>query len=228
MPLLTLTRHELGEAGLAYIRERLEGGETLAHLLLEGIDLRQGAAWAYLPAGLPEAATLRIDEGIMGKYRAIAGTRGAARPWDIHPSAVLEQIVLRFLRTFPNGIVVCEDFLSRASDPWIEQHPEESLVFLDEEVYGVALAGTATRQTLNVVLESLDAWCGSPAVLATLPEPAQRRLGQPRATIAREAFRPLVNNLQLLAFRAYDREACVYWSPSHSVVDISPPLETAP
>ncbi len=124
--MMTLACYNLGEPGLAYMRERLAGGKTLARLLLEGIDLRQGTAWAYLPAGLPESAVLRIDEGIWGKYREIAGDEGAPRSGDIRPSAVLNRIVLRFLRAYPAGIAVHEDFLSSASDPGIRHQPPEA------------------------------------------------------------------------------------------------------
>jgi hypothetical protein len=36
-------RRDLGEGGLAYVRQRLEGGKTLAKLLLEGLDLTRGS-----------------------------------------------------------------------------------------------------------------------------------------------------------------------------------------
>jgi hypothetical protein len=221
-PMLKLSYLELGEPGLAYIRERLGGGKSLSHLLLAGIDLQQGTAWTYLPTDLPPSATVQFDEGVMRKRQALAEAAGVLLPEDVRPHAVLGHITLRFLHAFPTGIVVREDGVAAASDPGVRLRvPEASVVFVEEEVYSVAQGETATQKTLRVALESLDAWWGEPVVLAVLPEPALRPFGQSGATIAPEALQPLVDHLQLLAFNAYDGEAYLYWSPPRSLVDTS-------
>lgn len=73
---------------------------------------------------------------------------------------------------------------------------------------------------------------GSTAVVmaphAVLPAPDLRPFMRPGATIAPEALQPLVDHLQLLAFDAYDMEAYLYWSPAHSVVDLSLPAQPTP
>lgn len=55
-------RRDLGAGGLAYIRERPEGGKTLAKLLLEELDLSRGTVWAYLPPEMPETQAQSFDE----------------------------------------------------------------------------------------------------------------------------------------------------------------------
>ncbi|HKB47123.1 MAG TPA: hypothetical protein VKC57_05465 [Ktedonobacterales bacterium] len=53
---------ELGEEGVAYIRERLRSGETLSSQLL-GLDLERGTAWAYLPTALSDEQAHTFREG---------------------------------------------------------------------------------------------------------------------------------------------------------------------
>ncbi|HEX9070165.1 MAG TPA: hypothetical protein VF807_15455, partial [Ktedonobacterales bacterium] len=48
------TQRPLGEAGLTYIRERLDGGLTPAQHLLQVLPTEQGQAVTYLPAWVPD------------------------------------------------------------------------------------------------------------------------------------------------------------------------------
>lgn len=214
-----LERRELGEAGLTYIRERLGGGRTLSRLLLDGLDLAGGTAWAHLPPAMSDAQATRFAEA--GLTRRATGTSPDVfeRPdghWEaVHNLAepLIAAQVGDFLRQEPSGVAVWEDPELDTGDPWIREHPEEPLLFLGEEVYVVLSHATVSPTAVAEGLAVMRAWWGSPAVLAALPAAALQPFLTLRAPLAGEQLHPLVEHCRLLFFEAYDREGYVLWSP---------------
>jgi hypothetical protein len=214
-----LERRGLGEAGFTYIRERLAGGRTLSRLLLDGLDLAGGTAWAYLPPAMSDAQATHFAEA--GLTRRATGTSPAvfARPdgrWEAVHNLVeplLAAQVSDFLSLETRGVAVWEVSESDTGDPWIREHPEEPLLFLGEEVYVVLSHSTVSPTAVAAGLEVMSAWWGSPAALAALPAEALQPFLTLHAPLAAEQLHPLVEHCQLLYFAAYDREGYVLWSP---------------
>jgi hypothetical protein len=96
--------YNLGERGMEYIRERLEGGKTLAHLLLESIDLQQGRAWSYLPPNMPASEVMKFDEGVRMKYEIMAGIQREARGNGLDTLDVLTPLSCVFFSPFQQGL----------------------------------------------------------------------------------------------------------------------------
>jgi hypothetical protein len=204
-------RRDLGAGGLAYIRQRLEGGKTLAKLLLEGLDLSRGSAWAYLPPDMPEEQAQKFDEW---NYRPTITGSTSAREWTLTP---VEEMAWRFLAERENAIGVWEDELLDASGLWVQNHPDEPLAFVGEEVYSVVSGLNLTQETFNDAMGSMVAWWGAPAILATPPTEALTPLLEPRPSLTPAQLEPLVSSLHVLFFSAYDDLAYICWTPSHPV-----------
>jgi hypothetical protein len=213
-----LERRELGEAGLAYLRERLAGGRTLSRLLLEELDGTADHTWAYLPPAMTdEQAAHYAEAGITRLSTRAPPERFEQRDgrWEVVHNLVdplLTVHVLDFLTAEEHGVAVWEDPLTTVGEPWVRDHPEEPLLFLGDEVYYVLQRPAATPAAIADGLEVMDAWWGSPAVLAVLPSEALRPFLLPRVAIDAQELRPLVEHLRLLFFQAYDREGYVCWS----------------
>jgi hypothetical protein len=214
-----LERRALGESGLSYIRERLAGGRTLSRLLLDGLDLAGGTAWADLPPAMSDAHAMRFAEAGLSYLATGTPPDVFERPdgrWEVVHNLVeplLATQVGDFLRQETRGVAVWEDPESDTGDPWIRAHPEEPLLFLGEEVYVVLSHSTVSPTAVAAGLEVMSAWWGSPAVLATLSAEALQPFLTLRARIAAGQLQPLVEHCQLLFFEAYDREGYVLWSP---------------
>jgi len=201
-------RRDLGASGLAYIRQRLESGKTLAKLLLEGLDLSRGSVWAYLPPDMPEAQAQSFDE-----WNYHPTVSASVRDWTLTP---VEEMVRQFLTERENAIGVWEDELLDSSGLWVQHHPDESLAFVGDEVYNIVSQRNLTQETFNDAMGSMVAWWGAPAVLATPPAEALAALLEPRPSLTAAHLAPLVTSLRLLYFSAYDDLAYTCWTPNTS------------
>jgi hypothetical protein len=212
-----LELRDLGDAGRAYVRDRLAGGKSLSQLLLQDVDLQRGTVWTYLPSVLTAAQAYMFDAG-----------------WDttqFHTEFPLEQVdawtsiedlVSRFLHEEERAVAIWEDAVMHADFPWIQHHPEEPLVFLENEVYYVLDEQAATEGAIGRALSGvMTAWWGSPGILATPPAEAVVPLLQRRATISCDQLQPVVEALQLLFFQAYDAEGFVFWLPNDSALRLN-------
>jgi hypothetical protein len=215
-----LQPRELGDAGLTYICERLAGGRTLSRLLLDGLDVAGGHAWTYLPPAMTEGQAGRFAEA--GLTRLARGTAPAVfeRPdgrWEAI-SNLVEPLVVAQVRAFltleERGVAVWEDPIANAGDRWVRDHDhdEAPLLFVGDEVYHVLSHVTAGPTAVAAGLAVMDAWWGSPAVLAALPAESLRPFLTGRSRLSTEQLQPLVDHCRLLFFLAYDQEGYVLWS----------------
>jgi hypothetical protein len=191
-------RRGLGAGGLAYIRKRLEGGKTLAKLLLERLDLSRGSVWAYLPANMPETQAQRFDE------------------WNMPPSgrteSPVERIVWRLLSERENAVGVWEDAQVSANGVWVQNHPDEPLACIGDDVYCIVSQRNLTQETFNDAIGSMVAWWGSPAILATPTAKALAPLLEPQPLLTPARLEPLVTSLHMLFFLAYDGLEYICWT----------------
>lgn len=207
-----LQRRDLGEAGRAYIRERLASGKTLATLLLQHLDLKDGLTWAELPSWATDEEACHFSEcawSVTGSYLTHDLQARADLPSGF--DATVER-VLRLLREREHAVALWEDANAATSDPWIKNHPEEPLMFLGEEVYYVVTGQSATAANIATALTWMEAWWGSPAVVATPPAAVAATLC-PGTVLTRDHVQALVDHLRLLYFEAYDGLGYVFWQP---------------
>jgi hypothetical protein len=175
-----LQPRELGDAGLTYIRERLAEGRTLSRLLLDGLDFAGGHAWTYLPPAMTAMQATRSAEA--GLTRLATGTAPAVveRP-AVRLEAVsnlVEPLVAAQVRDFltleERGVAVWEHPMATAGDRFLRDRDQELLRFVGDEVYHVLTPATASPTAVAAGLNVMDAWWGSPAVLAALPAESLR------------------------------------------------------
>jgi hypothetical protein len=207
-----LERRDLGEAGRAYIRERLASGKTLATVLLR-VNFADGDTWAELPPWATDEQACQFNESawsVTGSYLTHDHTVRTDLPSRFDATV---QRVLRLLREQEHAVAIWEDAQAQTSDPWIEKHPEEPIVFLGDEVYFLLTSQTATDDNVADALTTMVAWWGSPAVVATPPADVVATL-RPRAALTRDHVQTLVDHLRLLFFQAYDGTGYVFWRPT--------------
>jgi hypothetical protein len=203
-------RRDLGEGGLAYVRQRLEGGKTFAKLLLEGLDLTRGSVWAYLPPEMPETQAQSFDEWNMPPSTT---SSPPARDWTLTP---VEEMVWRFLSEQEGAVGVWEDAVADRTGLYVQNHPDEPLFFVGNEVYSVVNQKNLTREIFYDAMGSMSmvAWWGAPAVLATPPAEALAPLLERRPSLTPAHLAPLVAALQMLFFLAYDGLEYICWTPN--------------
>jgi hypothetical protein len=211
-----LERRELGEAGLADIRERLGRGRTLSRLLLAELDLAAGHVWAYLPPALNDEQAVHFAEAGIARLALNAPSERFTRAdglWEVvhNPvDALIAEQVQDFLTAEGHGVAIWEDPLTTAGERRVRDHRDAPLQFLGDEVDFVLQHHTATPAAIADGLEVMEAWWGSPAVLAVLPSEALRPFVLPRAAHDAQQLHPVVDHLRLLFFQAYGREGpCV-------------------
>lgn len=207
-----LKRRDLGEAGRAYIRERLASGKTLS-TLLQHLDFAEGQTWTELPPWATDEEARHFSEcawSVTGSYLTHDLQARADLPSGF--DATVER-VLRLLREREHAVALWEDANAETSDPWIKNHPEEPLMFLGEEVYYVVTGQSATAVNIADGLTTMVAWWGSPAVVAAPPAAVAATL-RPGTVLTRDHLQTLVDHLRLLFFAAYDGLGYVIWTPS--------------
>ena len=210
-----LERYVLGEAGIAYIRERLSAGKTLSSLLLQRLDLEKGHAWSWLPVGITDEQAMRFDDG--GVTLLEMGERpqrfGRWEPVYNQSKPLLVSRIEAFLKQNERAYCLFEDPEASKSDPGIQVHPEMPLAFVHDEVYVLLNHRLATPSDIEFGISWMGAWWGYPAVLATVP--AAAKLLIPRTEINHEQLGEIVNHVALLFFKAYDAEGFVLWEPEN-------------
>jgi hypothetical protein len=101
-----------------------------------------------------------------------------------------------------------------ASGLWVQNHPDEPLAFVGEEVYSVVSGLNLTHETFKDAMGSMVAWWGAPAILATPPSEALTPLLQPRPSLVSAQLESLVSSLHVLFFSAYEDLAYICWTPN--------------
>jgi len=145
---VTVSEIEVGDEGLAFIQERLEGGHALSLAVLSHIDLADGVVFTWAPTPTP-THILQFDRG------------------DVIDRPASEAEMLGLIRTFfdavPDGSLWSEDPNARRSDPFWSNpdipRDRKNAWFFGEEVYDAAFAGS-DDQILLTALSNAWAWGG--------------------------------------------------------------------
>lgn len=207
-----LERRDLGEAGRAYIHERLASGKTLS-TLLRHLDLAGGETWTELPVWATGKQTYQFSECAWSVTGSYLTHDLQARP-DLPDSfdAAMRR-VLRLLRGQERAMAIWEDAQVKASDPGVKDHSAEPLAFVGDDVYYLLTGQTATDANVAHGLTTMVAWWGSPAVVATPPADVAATL-RPSAELTRDHLQAVVDHVRLVFFQAYDCLGYVFWTPS--------------
>jgi hypothetical protein len=133
---------EVGEAGLAYVRARLEGGLSLSRVVLDLVDLDAGHVMAIAPVGHPDLQAFGVGARCPGRFA----------------NETLRVALRGFFERHSAGAMWVEEPMPRRSDPFWKK-PAAAAVrawFLDEEVYSLAFADDDDSRLLDAIDEIYD------------------------------------------------------------------------
>lgn len=209
-----LERHDLGEAGLRFVRGRISLLENPESSLVHKVKLEDGKVIAFLPIGTPFEKATDFDtaffnytpEELDARREEISGL------CKVMEQKTADQIV-SFLKATPTGCFVVEDGNRTASDP-------ESLVIrsvVDERtfLFGKCLYYSLFSQDLgSVSLQQFLHQCQLDIlVIGVLTSLATKvDLVRPRARWSSKLFRQIAENTKKMIFSAYDDQGYVIWT----------------
>jgi len=185
--------HDLGTAGLTYLRQCLDGGKVLSHLLLRDVDLSAGSTTTYLPAGLDVADLHDFSQG--GK-----ASLGRTRRW------VTGALAKSLSAIGPSGLVLLEHDLAMAGDPWLKRRGLRWAAFRDD-VYFVC-AFTDSRADINETLSHMAAQVVRGAA-ARVPRELLPGSGN---VLAPRLIEAVAKETRLIVVSAFDGEGYVLWN----------------
>jgi hypothetical protein len=189
-------------AAVAWIRARLESGNTLAKRLL-ALPLDGGSVAATLPPDAPDTAFARFDAGGV--------TRRAATEPEV------AELVAGYLRQGGGRCAVFEDALSRRGDPVLAKQGGR-YAWVGDEVYHLLLPGDDRAQVTAALRRATSfSFLG---VLAASGG-GELRAGQDLAPGALDALARAADHLLV---GAYDGEGVLVWSRGHPP---APPADAA-
>src|SRR5437879_929426 len=108
---------ELGTSGIAYVRECLESGKTLARLLLQTQDLNEGTVVTRLPVSVDDAAAKDFGSG--GKLPELYPRTTNLQPVPDSDFLLVPEIQ-GFLRESNTNVCIFEDSSANPTDPFLQ------------------------------------------------------------------------------------------------------------
>lgn len=216
---MDVVRYDLGEEAVDYIRSFLEEGKelhkTLAELLLNQLDLREGQVYTYLPPGLSAEQVNSFKWGGVVPVpddAPIVRTDGVIIVPIYSTQEHLTQFVRQYLSNVPQSIALFGNWLY----DWLP--PEEEIRFVivgDNEVYTYLLEtdtdpGMIDRSISTVAM----AYPSTVGILSRIPEQALPSWSVMRRPGTVEELAYLVRHAQFLIAEAYDLEGFLIWERS--------------
>lgn len=194
---MDLAESEAGEAGLAYIRSRLEGGLSLSSRADEGMGLADGTESSVVGVVHP-------DPGDFG-----SGCGSPASP----ATQVVVGLVRHVLASHPDGALWVEGPNPRRSDPFWRNPdlPKRPAWFHEEEVFTLGF-GSDSDERLAMVLDQCwdyPGWGGGGFVTAN---DATHLI--PDFEISNSDLTAAAEHIELVICGAYDGEGYLLWRPS--------------
>jgi hypothetical protein len=147
-----LERYDLAEAGAAYIRDCLKGGNSLAQALSQNCE--PAGAFTLLPRG---QASQRLTAFSVG------GTGSNHASWT--------EFVIKYLANDAGRVAVAENFESRPGDPVLTKRPHHFIV--GAEIY--YFAQEATAPSVSLLLRSMSCY---PSILCLTETERPFRTGE--------------------------------------------------
>src|SRR5688572_11870673 len=138
---------QLGADAIAFMRECLAQGHTLAKFLMLRPDLDNGTIYAPVPATITPDVIKNFRHGplfsLPTRNEHVDYTDDLGRSIRVVPvpttNHILKQLIRNYLRQNNRKVCVFEDSLAMASDPYLKNLGVRMLT-LEEEVYYVLLS----------------------------------------------------------------------------------------
>jgi len=187
---------EVGEAGLAYVRARLEGGLSLSKAVLGSVDLDAGHVVAIVPVDHPDIQAFGRGAGSPGRF-ANETLRAAIRGlFERHSAAA----------------IWAEEPLPRRSDQlWrTATAAHDRAWFLDDEVYSLAFSDDDNSRLLDAIdaIYDFPGWGGG-GFVTTDQESLRYRNNY---ELQRGSLNGVADATVCIVCGAYDGEGFVLWN----------------
>lgn len=187
---------ESGDAGRAYVAQRLVNGNSLSSLLLSHVS-RLGGAFALVPAGTSSERVTRFSQG--GVLPQAKRSHDIARIPSTDAWLAGE---LAATMEASGAICVLENALARCREPFTARLP--NVVCVGDEVYHLIRQGADTAADLLVTLRSASSMPTFVGILTRAPVAAKDWCPSTSTDLAE-----LARNALLLFVGAYDGESYV-------------------
>jgi len=187
--------HEIkvGKEAVAYVRQRLNEGHTLAQKVLSLLDFASGCARACVPEAETCVGFTDFEHG------GVWPNGRKALEWYI-------DIIQEYLSGAGERMCVLENWPARSSDPCFTSFESPTVTF-GEEVYHVLWAEESDRGKIEkAILEAASAWVSLGFMTSSPPgwDPRSRRFSS-------QELEHLAAKTEKVAIDAYDREGWLIW-----------------
>ncbi|MDA2910142.1 hypothetical protein MYX04_04305 [Nitrospiraceae bacterium AH_259_D15_M11_P09] len=206
---------DLNPSVVAYVREVLGQGHTLARYLLEAQPLEKGRVFTFVPPELnisEDDVYASIREGGLlpspppETHRKVRG--GVFRPTPT-TSNLLEEILCNYLETDVRNACIFEDFYARQSDPSMGSS-DPPWVALNDEVYYCLPPSSERRLVNKVIFDASDVYPGAIGAMTVWPE--QEPVEIAGRTITADQLRVLAEHATRIIIGAFDAEGYLIWT----------------
>ena len=193
---MTLVTHDLGEAGLRWVRQQLGDAFLKMGRYLERLPVESGRAWTRLPAHISaEEAARRLPSGHLSPWPKLGD-------W-LWSNSIVAQYLARHperLAVGPSPALLTWPVLAEILIPYVHS---------SGEVYPYLAGDSHPSEALLNELKDFACWYPYVAVLTSLPD------GHPalvnKAEVGEDLLELLAARTELLVVGAYDEETDVIW-----------------
>lgn len=210
----SFSERPLGPAALDYIRERLGGGKTFAHHLLEALDLEEGSVSAYLPDDVSDESAHQFRYG--GKlptpdestWKRGSGTMVIPIP---NTDDWLASKIALLLSQTPGRVCILEEGVEQASDPgWGKKESLPQFVtIVGAEIYYVIRSADSGETVAAALNWASSVWPGALGALTTAEADDPIHVN---CDIDPGQWPVLARRTEALFVGAYDGESYLIWS----------------
>lgn len=210
----------IGTEAIAYVKERLNKGKTLARLLLQRQALEQGR----VVAALPQYAGDELAKNFLGGFHKEASpvaqdidltTGGTGRHIVPKVRTVdwLTEVIHEFLSKKEGGICLLENGLALPSDPWLQRRKSKICVLENDVYHMVSSENVAKGKIMSAIGEAEGAWPPLVGVLARIPlEKIEQYELREEVRITEKDLTLVAEQADKIIVGAYDGEGYLLWN----------------
>jgi hypothetical protein len=206
----------LGSDAIAYMRECLAQGHTLAKSLLVMPDLEYGTILAPVPPNTKEDSIGNYRHGPLLPEPAIndhvqySSEQGGETRIVLAPNTnyVLEQIIRNYFKQNKHAVCIFEDALARASDPYLKSLRIKRLTHKEEVYYVLLSSDRSTDAVRRAIYQAANPHPGLICVVTTIMDvDFSLRRGQ----ITKDGLTKIAHKAVKIILGAYHGEGYLIW-----------------
>lgn len=208
----------LDNLGNSWVKQTLHEGHTLAHQVLESLDIDAGKVVTFLPPEADiESAKSHFEWSVMPiapkeEWVWLEKTPDGKQPYmtPVHTVDARQiEIVQEFLQADPDHVLICEDMILEPTYPAFRKS-KNTLWTYGEEVYHVIFSvGRPKVEKIRRVMGQASSWLFI-GMMSSFP--SSGRSGALRKEITVLELKTIAQNTQKLIIGAYDHDGYIIWS----------------